>query len=78
MTTQTDPTKDNPIKDWLPEYAPCAWCGRKVPRYAAQWGPYPAGSPNVSGSMSHIDPTGIFCTMRCAASYGVRAAKAKP
>ncbi len=88
--SRNDPTNDNPIKDWLPP--PCAYCGGKVPRHGPrirdyfsgrnEYGPWyanpNAGQPNVSSSMGAIDPDGIFCTMRCAARYAVRAAKVTP
>lgn len=55
----------------------CLWCGKKMPgsllttdgkRYTR------------SVSISRIDKDGIFCTLRCAAKYGVVAAprKAQP
>lgn len=69
----------------------CYWCGNKIPREGAQtkqwvsgsnftkwnWVDNPtAGKPTVSLSMRHIDPEGLFCRMRCAAEYGIAAAKA--
>lgn len=68
----------------------CHYCGKPVPVHGAierryntatrvyTRTPNPlAGKPRVSSSMSAIDPTGLFCTLRCAARYGVRAAKAE-
>jgi hypothetical protein len=73
----------------------CVMCGGAVPQHGEWKRDYQSGTntfgpkyrnekhgqPNVSSDMTAIDPTGLFCTMRCAAKYGVFAytnAKAKP
>lgn len=69
----------------------CKFCGAKVPRYGSTnrvyhtgtqtitTEPQPrAGQPHVSTWMSAVDPDGLFCTLRCAALYGLRAAKGAP
>lgn len=44
----------------------CAYCGGAVRR---------GGIGGVSITMKSIDPEGVFCTLRCAARYGLAAFK---
>jgi hypothetical protein len=66
----------------------CLQCGKPIPRYAGDYyypdipGAAPArrvGRRMGSTDMLIIDPDDLFCTLRCAARYGVAAArKVKP
>lgn len=51
----------------------CVECGGRF--YLFQLKPWSDGSPRAarSNDLHHMDPHGQFCTLRCAASYGVRA-----
>lgn len=51
----------------------CLQCGRKLPELTQKDSPV-----STRGlAMKIIDPDVLFCTMRCAAKYGVKAAKGK-
>lgn len=55
----------------------CFQCGKKIgPLFLRPTPDFPRGdAPTRSGSVHAMDPTGFFCKLRCAARYGVWAAK---
>lgn len=57
----------------IPEVGRCKQCGKLVGPLFTKDGK----RPRRGFDMTHIDPQGLFCTMRCAAKFGVTSAKAK-
>jgi hypothetical protein len=55
----------------------CFQCGAPIGALFMRPTPdFPAGdTPTRSGSIHAMDPTGYFCKLRCAARYGVKAAR---
>lgn len=53
------------------KHKPCIRCGKPVVRR------YADGSValNISSQLKAIDPRGFFCTLSCAAQFGVNAAE---
>ena len=54
----------------------CVTCGKKGPIFMRPIELFEMRTdiPARSGSIHNMDPQGHFCTLRCAARYGVRAA----
>ena len=54
----------------------CLNCGKPIgPLFQRPTADFPRlDMPTRSHSISAMDPDGFFCTLRCAARYGVRAA----
>lgn len=56
----------------IPRISFCLYCGKKLPKSNTQKG---SNIKTRSMTIGHIDPNVLFCTLRCAACYGVRAAR---
>jgi hypothetical protein len=56
-----------------PALSKCLQCGRKMPLFLFQQDKK-HNLTTRSTSIARLDPDGIFCTLRCAAAYGVHAA----
>jgi hypothetical protein len=57
----------------------CFSCGAKIgPLFLRPTPDFPRGdAPARSGSLHYMDPDGYFCRLRCAARYGVTAARGR-
>lgn len=57
-----------------PARTTCLQCGKKMPLFLFQQDTK-YHLPTRSTAISHLDPLGVFCRLRCAAAYGVQAAQ---